>query len=78
MLYSKLLEQVLVVESLFSDHPNIGVVIKNRKYKVEVIWPIMVNGDSTGLVAAHVIIMKVAISVQNINWVSGRNVIERT
>lgn len=38
----------------------------------------MVNGVSTGLVAAHVIMMKVATRVQNVSWARGRKVIDRT
>lgn len=68
---------MLIVEILFSDHPSSGVEMKNRKYSIEVICPIAVNGVSTGLVAVHVIMIKVASSVQNINCDSGRKVIDR-
>lgn len=44
---------------------------------IEVIWLIVMNGDSTGLVAVHVMIIKVEISVQNRVCVNGRKVIER-
>lgn len=42
-----------------------------------VTWPIVLNGGSTGLVAAHVIVMNVATRVQNISCIMGRNVIDR-
>lgn len=73
----KLLGQVLVNEILFSSQPSRGFIMKNEKYSREVIWPIVVNGGSTGLVAAHVIVMNVATRVQNMSCVSGRNVIDR-
>lgn len=78
MLYGKLLEQVFVVKILFSPQPRAGEKMKNAKYMVEVICPIIVNGISTGLVAAHVIMMKVVIRIQNESCASGRKVIERT
>lgn len=52
-------------------------MMKNEKYRIEVVWPIVVNGGSTGLVAAHVIVMNVATRVQNMSCISGRNVIAR-
>lgn len=72
----KLLEQEYL-EILFSISPNRGLEIKNRKYRVEADCPIIVNGGSTGFVAAQVIVRKVTIKVQNISCVRGRNFIDR-
>lgn len=66
-----------MVEILFSSQPSIGFMMKNVKYRMEVTCPIVVNGGSTGLVAAHVIVIKVATKVQNMVCISGRKVIGR-
>lgn len=62
---------------LFSAHPRMGVDKKNVKYSVEVTWLIMMNGGSTGFVAAHVMVINVDTSVQNISCDRGRKVIGR-
>lgn len=72
----KLLEQVKF-EILFSVRPSRGLAIKNVKYRIEASWPISVNGGSTGLVAAQVIMMNVVVKVQNVSCMKGRNIIER-
>lgn len=66
-----------MIEILFSNQPSMGFMMKNMKYIMAVAWPIVVNGGSTGLVAAHVIVIKVATKVQNISCIKGRNVIDR-
>lgn len=71
----KLLEQMFII--LFSIHPRIGMDKKNVKYSVEVTWLMMMNGGSTGFVAAHVMVANVATNVQNISCDSGRKVIGR-
>lgn len=77
MLYGfKLLEQVKF-EILFSVIPNKGLIMKNVKYVIEASWPISVNGGSTGLVAAQVMMMNVVVKVQNISCIKGRNVMDR-
>ena len=61
--------------ALFSNQPVTGMRIKKReKYKTEAIWPMIMYGCSTGIPPIHVRIATFAISVQNRNCVSGRNV----
>lgn len=67
-----------MVRILFSNHPSSGFIMKNKKYRIAVAWPIVVNGGSTGLVAAHVIVINVATRVQNMSCINGRKVIDRT
>lgn len=45
---------------------------------MEAAWLIVVNGGSTGLVAAHVMVAKVETSVQNVSCESGRKVMGRS
>lgn len=44
---------------------------------MEASWPMMMNGCSTGWLPIHVRMNRLATSVQNRTWESGRNVIER-
>lgn len=76
MLCAKLLEQGVFV-ILFSIQPRRGIEMKKVKYSVAVTWLMMMYGGSTGFVAAHVIVMNVDTSVQNISCDSGRKVIGR-
>lgn len=69
---------MLVLEILFSNRPTNGFIIKNKKYSSDVDCPIMVNGGSTGLVAAHVIVMNVATIAQNTICMIGRKAMDRT
>lgn len=62
---------------LFSVHPRIGKDKKNVKYNNEVAWLMMMNGGSTGFVAAHVMVINVDTNVQNISCDRGRKVIGR-
>lgn len=50
---------------------------KNKKYRSEATWPMVVKGGSTGLVAVHVRIIKVVMRVQNAICAIGRKVIDR-
>lgn len=49
----------------------------NAKYRTDAICPIIINGCSTGIPPIHVRIIMSATSVQNRNWVIGRNVSPR-
>lgn len=44
---------------------------------MEASWPMMMNGCSAGWLPIHVRMNRLATSVQNRTWESGRNVIER-
>lgn len=64
-------------EILFSTRPSAGLAMKNVKYRIAANWPISVNGGSTGLVAAQVMMMNVVAKVQNMSCMKGRNIIDR-
>lgn len=51
--------------------------MKKVKYNAAVAWLMIIYGGSTGFVAAHVMVMNVEISVQNISCENGRKVIGR-
>ena len=71
---TKLLGQ-LRLRSLFSSHPVRGFrTRKKRKYKMEAICPIMMNGCSTGIPPIQVRMATSATRAQNRNWERGRKV----
>lgn len=60
---------------LFSAHPANGKKIrKMEKYRIDAIWPIIINGFSTGMPPIHVRIATSAMSVQKRNCETGRKV----
>ena len=64
--------------ALFSTHPAKGARIKNmKKYRKDAIWPIIINGCSTGIPPIQVRITTSATRAQNKNWVTGRKVMLR-
>ena len=70
----KLLVQ-LQRRTLFSAQPARGASTRKiKKYRKDAIWPIIMNGCSTGMPPIHVRIATSATRVQNRNWVMGRKV----
>lgn len=65
----------LKLRNLFSNQLAVGQIIRNNeKYRTEAIWPIIMNGCSTGIPPIQVKIITSATKVQNRNWERGRNV----
>lgn len=44
------------------------------KYKIEANCPMMINGCSTGWPPIHVRVKRSATRIQNMHWLSGRNI----
>lgn len=62
-------------KNLFSTQPTVGTSTRKReKYRTEAIWPMIINGCSTGIPPIQVRMITSAIRSQKRNCVSGRKV----
>lgn len=53
-----------------------GKIIKNKKYLIERIWLICINGISISWAPAQVNRIKLLINIQYNNWIKGENINE--
>lgn len=63
--------------SLFSNKLVVGRIRRNKmKYRMDAIWPMIINGSSTGCAPIHVKIKMLVMVHQNVSWERGRKVID--
>ena len=49
-------------------------IMIRRKYEIDAIWPMMMNGCSTGCPPIQVRVIRLAVRIQNRVWEIGRNI----
>jgi hypothetical protein len=67
--------RTLHLSILFSIRQAVGMRTRMmRKYRMDAIWPMMMNGGSTGCPPIYVRERRSAVSAQNKHWLIGRNI----
>jgi hypothetical protein len=67
--------RTLHLSILFSIRLAVGMRMRMmKKYRIDAVWPIMMNGGSTGCPPIHVRVRRSAASAQNRHWLIGRNI----
>lgn len=63
---------------MFSIRLTVGRIKRIiAKYRIDASWPIIINGYSTGCPPIQVNVNRSATKIQNMHWLSGRNIMLR-